>query len=166
MSARPISSSPLIPLPPGLSVRRPRWLAPAFLLIFAVCSARLDQWILPITHTYGHILSALTDVPPSTFGKQASVAVRPFFLTIEVLFSIMASGPLLRRLRLLGTTVLVFSALVLATDLALTFFSLFGGPRPFGAIGNVIAGLDGIAALPGTCTRPSQGAGITLRQTW
>jgi cellulose synthase/poly-beta-1,6-N-acetylglucosamine synthase-like glycosyltransferase len=100
-----------------------------------------------MTHRYGRVLVALAEVPSGTFGKQASVAVRPFFVVLAVLFALLISGPVMRRARLLATTLAAFLSLMLATDLALTRISLLGGPGPFGAIGNMIAGVDGVIAL-------------------
>jgi cellulose synthase/poly-beta-1,6-N-acetylglucosamine synthase-like glycosyltransferase len=133
--------------PPGLSVPRPRWVAPTFLALFAACAAALDRWILPLTHIYGRLLLAMASVPPGTFGKQTSVAVRPLVLLLALLFALLGAGSARRRVRLFLVTVTAFAVLVTATDLALTRLSLVGGPGPFGALGNTIAGLDGIAAL-------------------
>jgi hypothetical protein len=64
-----------------------------------------------------------------------------------MLFALLAAGSVRRRLRLFLVTVAAFAVLVVLTDMAMTRLSLFGGPGPFGAPGNTIAGLDGIAAL-------------------
>jgi cellulose synthase/poly-beta-1,6-N-acetylglucosamine synthase-like glycosyltransferase len=133
--------------PPGLSVQRPRWVVPMLLLLFAASSAVLDRWILPMTHAYGRVLEGLADVPPGTFGKQASVAVRPLMLLLALLLAIFVSGSFLRRLRLFLTTAATFALLVFATDMAMTRLSLSGSPGPFGALGNTVAGLDGVLAL-------------------
>ncbi len=133
--------------PPGLSVPRPRWVAPAFLALFAACAAALDRWILPLTHLYGRMLLALASVPAGTFGKQTSVAVRPLVLLLAMLFALLAAGSVRRRLRLFLVTVAAFAVLAVLTDVAMTRLSMFGGPGPFGALGNTVAGLDGIAAL-------------------
>jgi cellulose synthase/poly-beta-1,6-N-acetylglucosamine synthase-like glycosyltransferase len=150
--------------PPGLSVTRPRWVAPVLLVLFAACTAAVDRWILPMTHVYGRLLRSFADVPPGEFGKQASVAVRPLMLLLAVLFALLVSGPVLRRLRLLITTVVTFAVLVLATDLILMRVSLHGGPGPFGALGNTIAGLDGIIALAvGIFTSAALPDGVVIR---
>ena len=150
--------------PPGLSVRRPRWVAPVFLVLFAAFSACLDRWSLPLTHRYSRILGALAEAPPGTFGKQASVAVRPFLVVLAVLFAVLTSGPVLRRAQLLVTTVVVFFLLMLATDLALTLIALHGGPGPFGAFGNMVAGLDGVVALAiGVFTTAALPPGVVVR---
>ena len=54
----------------------------------------------------------------------------------------MVAGSVLRRLRILVTTVVVFSILTLTTDLLLTRLALVGGPGPFGVLGNTVAGLQ------------------------
>src|SRR5438132_4490471 len=126
--------------PSGLSVPRPRWVAPVFLSLFAACAAALEGWIPPLTHEYGRVLRAVANVPAGTFGKQTSVAVRPLMLLLALLFALLAAGTVRRRLRLFGTTVLAFAVLVVLTDLALTRSALLGGPGPFGALGNTIAG--------------------------
>jgi len=150
--------------PAGLSVRRPRWVVPTFLVLFATCSAVADRWSLPMTHRYGRVLLSLAEAPTGVFGKQASVAVRPFFFVLVVLFAILISGPVLRRIRLLVTTVAVFSVLMLATDLALTRIAMLGGPSPFGATGNMVAGLDGVGALAvGIFTTATLPPGVVVR---
>jgi cellulose synthase/poly-beta-1,6-N-acetylglucosamine synthase-like glycosyltransferase len=150
--------------PPGLSVARPRWLAPVFLALFAACAAALDRWFVPLTHMYGRLLRAITNVPPGTFGKQTSVAVRPLMLLLAVLFALLAAGTVGRRIRLFATTVLTFAVLVMLTDLALTRWSLSGGPGPFGSLGNTIAGLDGLVALAvGVFTSAALPPGVVVR---
>jgi len=150
--------------PSGLSVPRPRWVAPLFLALFAACAASMDRWIQPLTHAYGRILRLLADVPPGSFGKQTSVAVRPLVLLLALLFALLAAGSVRRRLRLFLVTMLAFAVLVLTTDLALTRLSLVGGPGPFGALGNTIAGLDGIMALAiGVFTSAALPPGVVIR---
>jgi len=150
--------------PPGLSVPRPRWVAPAFLALFAGCAAALDRWIPPLTRVYGAMLRAIANVPAGMFGKQTSVAVRPLVLLLALLFAVLAAGTLWRRLRLFGATVLSFAVLVTLTDLALTRLALYGGPGPFGALGNTIAGLDGIVALAiGVFTSAALPEGVVVR---
>src|SRR5580700_9816646 len=85
--------------PPGLSVPRPRWVTPVFLALFAACAAGLDRWIPPLTHVYGRMLLAMANVPEGTFGKQASMAVRPLMLLLALLFALLAAGTVRRRLR-------------------------------------------------------------------
>ena len=150
--------------PPGLSVPRPRWVTPLFLALFAACAAVLDRWIPPATHGYGRMLRAMANVPEGTFGKQSSVAVRPLMLLLALLFALLAAGTVRRRLRLFLTTLLAFAVLATATDLALTRLSLYGGPGPFGALGNTIAGLDGLAALAiGVFTSAALPPGVIVR---
>ena len=150
--------------PPGLSVPRPRWVTPAFLALFAASAAALDRWIPVLTHLYGRFLRAAADVPADTFGKQTSVAVRPLVLLLALLFALLAAGTVRRRLRLFGATVLAFGVLVTLTDLALTRLSMYGGPGPFGALGNTIAGLDGIVALAiGVFTCAALPPGVVVR---
>ena len=150
--------------PPGLSVPRPRWVTPAFLALFAACAAALDRWIPPLTHGYGRVLRVAANVPEGTFGKQTSVAVRPLMLLLALLFALLTAGTPGRRLRLFGATVLSFTALVTLTDLALTRLSLYGGPGPFGALGNTIAGLDGLVALAiGVFTSAALPPGVLVR---
>jgi len=150
--------------PPGLSVPRPRWVAPVFLALFAASAAALDGWFLPLTHTYGRVLLTIANVPVGTFGKQTSVAVRPLVLLLALLFALLTAGTVRRRLRLFGTTVLAFTGLVVLTDLALMRSALLGGPGPFGALGNTIAGLDGIAALAvGVFTSAALPPGVVVR---
>ena len=150
--------------PPGLSLTRPRWTAPLLLTLFAACSAAIDGWISPVTHAYSRILRALAHVPPGAFGKQDLVAVRPLLLLLALLFALLAAGSVWRRLRLFLVTALTFAALVVATDLALARVALLGGPGPFGALGNMIAGLDGILALAaGVFTSAALPPGVVVR---
>jgi hypothetical protein len=54
--------------------------------------------------------------------------------------------------------------LAVLTDLALTRLSLYGRPGPFGALGNTIAGLDGLAALAiGVFTSVALPPGVIVR---
>ena len=150
--------------PKGLSIQRPRWVAPALLILFAACTAGIHQWIQPMTQVYGNWLCALVNVPYGTFGNQRTVAVRPLFLLLALLFALLVSGPWLRRVRLFITTAFTFSLLVLVTDLVLTRLSLLGTLNPFGALGNMIAGLDGIPALAvGIFTTAALPPGIIVR---
>jgi hypothetical protein len=119
--------------PPGLSLVRPRGIAPLLLLLFATCSAAIDRWIWPMTHAYGRLLQSLAHIPPGTFfGKQSSVAVRPLLLLLALLFALLSAGSVRRRLRLFLTTALTFTLLVMASDLVLMRAALVGGPGPFG----------------------------------
>jgi cellulose synthase/poly-beta-1,6-N-acetylglucosamine synthase-like glycosyltransferase len=150
--------------PPGLSVPRPRWVAPLFLALFAACAAALDRWFPLVTHGYGRLLRAMAGVPEGTFGKQSSVAVRPLLLLLALVFALLAAGTVRRRMRLFLTTVLAFAVLALLTDLALTRLSRYGGPGPFGALGNTIAGLDGLMALAiGVFTSAALPPGVVVR---
>jgi hypothetical protein len=150
--------------PPGLSVPRPRWVTPVFLALFAACAAGLDRWIPPLTHAYGRMLRVAANVPAGAFGKQTSVAVRPLVLLLALLFALLAAGTPWRRLRLFGATALSFAVLVTLTDLALTRLSMYGGPGPFGSLGNTIAGLDGITALAiGVFSSAALPAGVVVR---
>ena len=97
-------------------------------------------------HAYGYVLVGIADVTPGIFGKQESAAVRPLFLLLVLVFALVVSGPMWRRLRLLVTTVAVFCLLTLLTDLALTRLAATGGPGPFGALSNTVAGST--ASLP------------------
>lgn len=117
-----------------------------------------------MTHWYGRILYDLASAPAGISGKQASVSVRPFFLVLIALFAALTAGPVLRRARLLATTVGVFLLLMLATDLVLTRIAMAGGPGPFGALGNTVAGLDGVAALAvGIFTTAALPPGVVVR---
>ena len=150
--------------PAGLSVRRSRWVAPGLLVLFAAGAGAVNRTVLPMTHSYGYLLTDLARVPPGAFGKQVSVAVRPLFLLLALLFGILLSGSLRRRIRMLITTVLVFCLLTLVTDLLLTRLALTGGPGPFGVLGNTVAGLNGIVALAaGIFTTAALPAGVRVR---
>jgi cellulose synthase/poly-beta-1,6-N-acetylglucosamine synthase-like glycosyltransferase len=150
--------------PEGLSIRRSRWVTPTLLILFAVGTVALDPWIQPMTHIYGRWLCALTNVPYDTFSKQRTVAIRPLFILLVLLFSILAAGTWQRRLRLFVTTTLTFAVLVLGTDLVLTRLSLLGFAGPFGAQGNTLAGLDGLPALAmGIFTNAKLPPGVVVR---
>ena len=110
--------------PAGLSVRRSRWVAPGLLAAFAVGAGAINRAVLPLTHSYGYLLTDLARVPPGAFGKQVSVAVRPLFLLLALLFAVLLAGSPMRRIRMLVTTILVFCVLTLVTDLALTRLAL------------------------------------------
>lgn len=132
--------------PSGFTVRRSRAVAPAFLLLFVAGGIAINSEIVPATHVYGAWIAAVAHVSRAKLGKQISIAVRPYFLLLCILLSVFSPGRPLQRLRLLCYTLSCFSALVVVTDLAVARFAT-GTFGPFGAFGNVIAGLDGVAAL-------------------
>ena len=85
-------------------------------------------------------------------------------LLLALLFALLAAGTVGRRIRLFATTLLAFAVLAMVTDLALTRLSLYGGPGPFGSLGNTIAGLDGLVALAiGVFTSAALPPGVIVR---
>lgn len=150
--------------PSGLSVTRSRLVAPFLLILFGASAAALDRLVQPLTHAYSYTLVGLAHIQPGIFGKQVSVAIRPLFLLLALIFAMLVSGSLLRRLRMLTTTVLVFCLLTLTTDLLLTRLAVAGGAGPFGILGNTVAGLNGIIALAvGIFTNAALPPGVIVR---
>lgn len=151
--------------PVGLSVRRSPWVAPLFLVAFAVAVAEMNPWFLPIVHHYGRFLEQTVSVPTGTIGKQASVVVRPLFLLLTALFGALLSGSLWRRLRFLVLTSVTFGVLCFTTDALLLKMTRYGGPGPFGIFGNMVAGIEGIVALAvGIFTSAALPRGVKVRE--
>lgn len=150
--------------PAGLSIVRPRWVAPLLLALFAIAAACIDQWILPMAHAYSRILRGFADVPPGVFGKQNSIAIRPLLLLLFLLFAVLSAGTVRRRVRLFLGTSVSYLILVIISDLTLMRAALVGGPAPFGALGNTIAGLLGLVALAiGVFTSAALPPGVVVR---
>jgi cellulose synthase/poly-beta-1,6-N-acetylglucosamine synthase-like glycosyltransferase len=133
--------------PPGLSVKRARWVAPLFLAAFALGVALSSSWFPPLIHKYAALLKELVGAGRGGITSQASVAVRPLFLLLILLFALLLSGSLARRLRFLVVTFVSFAVLCGGTDALLLKLSTHGFPGPFGVTGNVISGIEGIVAL-------------------
>jgi len=130
--------------PPGLSVRRRWWVAPALLATFAAAAALLQPDFPQMTYEYGRFIRDLGQDPNLLLPKQASIAIRPLFAVLLVLFALFAAGSWKRRLRLGAMSLGLYVTLTILADVALARLSAVGGPSPFMAYGNVIAGLIGI----------------------
>jgi cellulose synthase/poly-beta-1,6-N-acetylglucosamine synthase-like glycosyltransferase len=130
--------------PPGLSVRRRWWVAPALLAAFAAAAALLQPDFPQMTYEYGRFIRNLGQDPNLLLPKQASIAIRPLFAVLLILFTVFAAGSWKRRLRLGATSLGLYVTLTILADVALARLSAVGGPSPFMAYGNVIAGLIGV----------------------
>lgn len=133
--------------PPGLSVRR-RWFTPLLLLLsFGLAAALMQPEFPRMTYEYGRFVRDFSQDPSLLLPKQASIAVRPLFAVLLVLFALFSAGSWRRRLRLLATSLGLYAVLTVLVDVALARLSDVGGPSPFMAYGNVIAGLVGILVV-------------------
>ncbi len=133
--------------PPGLSVRRRWFVAPLLLAAFAAAAAAMQPHFPQMTYEYGRFIRNLSQDPSLRLPKQASIAVRPLFASLLVLFGLFAAGTWRRRLRLLATSLGLYVSLTILSDVALARLSSLGGPSPFMAYGNVIAGLIGVLVV-------------------
>jgi cellulose synthase/poly-beta-1,6-N-acetylglucosamine synthase-like glycosyltransferase len=133
--------------PAGLSVRR-RWFVPPLLLLgFAIVAAAMESSFPRMTFEYGRLIRDLAQDPQLLLPKQASIAIRPLFASLLVLFALFAAGPLRRRLRLLAMSLVLYVSITVLADVALARLSEIGGPSPFMAYGNTIAGLLGVLVV-------------------
>ncbi len=151
-SLAPAPAAPPTPFTPdtapaGLSVRR-RWYVPLLLLLaFALAAAGMESSFPRMTFEYGRLIRDLAQDPQLLLPKQASIAIRPLFASLLVLFAVFAAGPVRRRLRLLAMSLVLYVAITVLADVALARLSEIGGPSPFMAYGNTIAGLLGVLVV-------------------
>lgn len=140
--------------PPGLSVRRSRLVAPLLLVGFAVAAAMLNRWLLVGMHDYALDVAHALGVG-GAFGAQKgrlaqapSDVVRPLYLALIVVVTVLLSGTFVRRLRFFVVAIGTFAALCLASDVTLAKLAVIGASSsPFGILGNAVAGVEGIVAL-------------------
>lgn len=133
--------------PPGLSVRRHRFVAPLLLACFATAAVLLQPAFPNLTYEYGRFIREVAQDPSLSLPKQASIAVRPLLAALLVLFALFAAGTWRRRLRLLVMSLALYISLTVIVDVVLARLTRVGGPSPFMAYGNVIAGLVGILVV-------------------
>jgi len=133
--------------PGGLSVSRRASVTPMLLLSFGVAAALMESSFPTMTYRYGHFVRRLSSDPNLLLPKQASVAIRPLFAALLVLFAIFAAGSLRHRVRLLVLSLALYASAVLAVDVALARLSVYDAPSPFMATGNMIAGVVGVAIV-------------------
>lgn len=133
--------------PPGLAVKRRWFVAPLLLLGFGLAAIALQPHFSQMTYEYGRFIRNLSQDPSLLLPKQASIAIRPLFASLLILFAFFAAGSWPRRLRLGVTAIGLYVSLTVLVDVALARLSEVGGPSPFMAYGNVIAGLVGILVV-------------------
>jgi cellulose synthase/poly-beta-1,6-N-acetylglucosamine synthase-like glycosyltransferase len=133
--------------PSGLSVRRRWFVAPLLLVAFGAAAAAMQSSFPQMTYEYGRFIRDLGQDPSLLLPKQASIAIRPLFASLLILFALFAAGSWRRRLRLLAMSLGLYVSLTILVDVALARLSAVGGPSPFMAYGNVIAGLVGILVV-------------------
>lgn len=135
--------------PAGLAVSRSRLAAPLLLVAFAIAATVLNRWLLLSVHYYADDLGRVLGVAHDRLGHQGSAVVRPLYVALVLVVTIMLSGTLPRRLRFLLVALATFGVLCLASDILLAELSAAGVPGPFSILGNAIAGVAGILALAG-----------------
>lgn len=147
--SNPPLATPFTPdtAPPGLSVRRRWFVAPLLLLAFGLSAAAMQSSFSQMTFEYGRFIRDLGQDPNLLLPKQASIAIRPLFASLLILFALFAAGSLRRRLRLLAMSLGLYASITILADVALARLSTYGGPSPFMAYGNVIAGLIGVLVV-------------------
>jgi cellulose synthase/poly-beta-1,6-N-acetylglucosamine synthase-like glycosyltransferase len=130
--------------PEGLTIRRSRLTTPAMLVAFAVGAALIEPRFPHWTYLYGREIQRLAADPSLRLPKQASIAIRPLFALLLVMFAVFGAGRWRDRLRLAVTSLLVYVPATVAADVALAKLGGVGAPSPFMARGNVIIGVVGI----------------------
>jgi cellulose synthase/poly-beta-1,6-N-acetylglucosamine synthase-like glycosyltransferase len=148
--------------PEGLTIRRSRMTTPAMLVAFAVGAALIEPRFPHWTYLYGREIQRLAADPSLRLPKQASIAIRPLFALLLVMFAVFGAGRWRDRLRLAVTSLLVYVPTTVAADVALAKLGAVGAPSPFMARGNLIIGVVGVlttalivfwnARLPGGVT--------------
>lgn len=149
MTSAHLLETPFTPdtAPAGLSVNRRWFTAPLLLLGFAVAAALMEPSFPKLTYEYGRLIRELAHDPELNLPKQASIAIRPLFAALLVLFSLFAAGSMKRRLRLLVMSLGLYVVLIMMVDIVLARLSKYGAPSPFTAYGNVIAGIIGMLVV-------------------
>lgn len=151
--------------PPGLSVRRSRLVAPLLLVGFAVAAMIVNHWFVLAAHDYAIDLGHLLGVARRRIGQQPSAVVRPLYVALVVVLTILLSGTMARRLRFLAVALGTFTVLCLASDAALAKLGALGAPGPFGVLGNAVAGVEGILALAaGVFTSAALPPGVSVSE--
>ena len=125
---------------PGYVLRRSYWVAPAFLVTFAIASAGMFLAMPEIIPEYASTLRRLGGVGEATLTTPQSLSFRPFFALVLVLFALFVSTPFLSRVLLVALSAVAILATVTGVDLLLIKAHEVGGPEPFSLAGNVING--------------------------
>ena len=133
--------------PSGLTVRRRRVTTPLMLALFALIAALIEPWFPRMTYEYGRWVRQAAGDPSLLAPKQASIAIRPLFACLLILFAIFAAGTWTRKLRLLFTSLGLYLTITFFADVVLARLSRYGAPSPFMATGNMIAGLIGVLVV-------------------
>jgi hypothetical protein len=148
-AAERVLATPFTPdtAPPGLAVRRRVWTTPLMLASFALVAALIEPSFPEMTHRYGRLVRDAAQDPSLVMPKQASIAVRPLFIVLLVLFALFASGSARRKMRLLAVSVGLYVTAAFLADVLLARLSAYGAPSPFVIAGNMIAGVIGVLVV-------------------
>jgi cellulose synthase/poly-beta-1,6-N-acetylglucosamine synthase-like glycosyltransferase len=149
MTGEHLFATPFTPdtAPPGLSRKRRWFVAPLLLVSFGLAAILLQPKFPHWTYEYGRFIRNVAQDPSLSLPKQASIAIRPLFAALLILFAIFAAGSRTRRLRLLMMSLVLYVSLTIIVDVILARLTRVGGPSPFMAYGNVIAGLVGVLVV-------------------
>jgi cellulose synthase/poly-beta-1,6-N-acetylglucosamine synthase-like glycosyltransferase len=132
--------------PPGLVVKRPRWVGPALLLSFVGAALAIHLTLRQLTYDYGQVVGKLADVHRFALPKQASIAVRPFTVALLLAFAACAAGSVRARIRLALIALGIYLPVMIVVDVILARLARQGGLSPFMTRGNIIDGIIGILA--------------------
>ena len=132
--------------PPGLLVKRPRWIGPALLLSFIGAALVIHLTLRQLTYDYGQVIGKLAGVRRFELPKQASIAVRPFTVALLLAFAACAAGSVRARIRLALIALAIYLPFMIVIDVLLARLARHGGLSPFMTRGNIIDGLAGILA--------------------
>ena len=114
------------------------------LVAFAAVAATIEPQFPHWTYLYGREVERLAADPHLRLPKQASIAIRPLFVLLLVMFALFGAGRWRDRLRLGVTSLAMFVPVTVAADVALAKLGDMGAPSPFMARGNLIIGVVGI----------------------
>jgi hypothetical protein len=134
--------------PAGLAVRRPVWVAPAFLLTLGVVCALVLPRMESLTAWYGAGLALLTGRPVSdVLVPGASVSFRPLVAVLLACLALFAVGPATGRLGLLAFSWALYGAVVGALDALVVRLGPSFWPSPLGTVGGVTAASAGVLVV-------------------
>ncbi|MPZ99533.1 MAG: glycosyltransferase [Dehalococcoidia bacterium] len=125
---------------PGYVLPRSAWVAPAFIVVFALASAGTFLVMPELIREYTQVLRHLTGESASTLPTPPSLSFRPFFFLVMVLFGLFIAAPLRHRLLLFVMSAVLAGATAMSVDVLLVEMQPFGWPAPFGLGGNVLNG--------------------------
>jgi cellulose synthase/poly-beta-1,6-N-acetylglucosamine synthase-like glycosyltransferase len=134
--------------PEAFAVRRPLWVAPSFLLLFAGLSAAIVPLLSSMTEWYAEALAVVTGKQRwELLAQGGSLSFRPFLALLILLLSLFAVGSWALRVKLLLFAWTLYAATILLVDATLVRYHDQWTPWPFAPVGGIVAGLTGLLVI-------------------